>query len=102
MFLEKMRPAVNDTIVNQAASNASEHERPVFDGTKLKEAMKKAEFEASDLAYLLHISTSAMYKKLAGKRDFTWEEMRKISLLLNLSQEEFDACFFPSLSIEKE
>lgn len=41
----------------------------------------------------LGISTSTLYKKMKGKTEWTYKEMRNIKNILNLSYEEFNKVF---------
>lgn len=51
---------------------------------KLKGLRSKLRLKQTDIAKLLNISIQAYSQKEVGKRNFTMEEMKKISEFLNL------------------
>lgn len=60
---------------------------------KIKE-QRKGGYSKGDIAEALGINRNTLTMKLNGKTDFTVSEAYTLSLLLDLSRNEFDAIFY--------
>lgn len=63
---------------------------------KLRGAIKGMGYTESEFATKLGISRTSMSQKLCGKADFTINEVKNITALLSLADEEVMAIFFAS------
>ena len=61
---------------------------------ELRGEMVKHGFTMAKLAEAIGIGKKAMWNKLTGKSDFTQSEIKKISSVLNLDNDQIIAIFF--------
>lgn len=59
----------------------------------LKYKIRKTDMNLEEFSKIIGISKSAMYLKVRGKRQWKYEDMKKIKSILNLSSEEFNKIF---------
>lgn len=59
----------------------------------LKYKIRKTDMNLEEFSKIIGISKSAMYLKVKGKRQWKYEDMKKIKSILNLSSEEFNKIF---------
>lgn len=59
----------------------------------LKYKIRIANLNISEFSSLVGMAKSTMYLKMAGERQWTCGEMKKIKSILNLSLEEFNQIF---------
>lgn len=60
----------------------------------LDEKIARSNFSKSYIAEYLGLTRQGLYNKLAGIREFKGSEIKKLSILLNLSGGEREAIFF--------
>lgn len=59
----------------------------------LKYKIRKIDMNIEEFSRKIGMSKSAMYLKIAGKRQWTCDDMKKTKQALNLSTEEFNQIF---------
>lgn len=59
-----------------------------MDIKKIKSLMKERKLSQTKLALLLHTDKSNVCNKLAGRRGFSFDDVKKMKLIFNLSVEE--------------
>lgn len=65
-----------------------------MNGMELRGEMVKQGYTAKKLAKSIGIGQKAMSEKLSGKSDFKQSEIKKISSVLNLTNDQIIAIFF--------
>lgn len=61
---------------------------------ELKAAMARKNISAPQLADLLKISKKTIYSRFSGETDFSLSEIRKIAVILELSNDDIMVIFF--------
>lgn len=67
----------------------------------LKKIIEKKNVSRTALAEELHITRQGLYNKLEGSNEFVGSEIKKLSTVLELSDEEKNAIFFADFVDEK-
>ena len=62
--------------------------------SELRAAMARKNISVPQLACLIGISKKTLYSRLSGKTDFNLSEIRKIAIILELSEAEILNIFF--------
>lgn len=70
----------------------------MVDTIRLRTHIEERGIKLGYIAYAMGVSCGTLRNKLNSETDFKVSEAEKLAALLNLTQEERDACFFAPMS----